>query len=123
MDPPINRPLLHTRPLHQISFTYRRMHIYTNGRWTPCQSNIDALNTATPNLAGLTDIAQCTCMHDRWTPPINQPLLHTRPLHQISFTYRRMHIYTNGRWTPHQLSIDSLKTSTPNLAALADIAQ
>ena len=35
----------------------------------PCQLNIDALNTATPNLAGLTDIAQCTYMHGRWTPP------------------------------------------------------
>ena len=34
----------------------------------PHQLSIDALNTTTPNLAGLTDIMQCTYMHDRWTP-------------------------------------------------------
>ena len=34
----------------------------------PCQLSIDALNTTTPNLAGLTDIAQCTYMHGRWMP-------------------------------------------------------
>ena len=37
----------------------------------PSQSCIDALNTSTPNLAGLTDIAQCTYMHGRWTPTID----------------------------------------------------
>ena len=31
----------------------------------PNQSSIDALNTATPNLAALADIAQCTYMHGR----------------------------------------------------------
>ena len=90
------------------------MHIYTNADGPPCQLSIDALNTATPNLAGLTDIAQCTYMHGIWTP-LNWPQLHTRPLHQINFTYRRMHIYTNGRWTPSQLSIDALNTTTPKL--------
>ena len=34
----------------------------------PSQLNIDASNTTTPNLAALADIAQCTYMHDRWTP-------------------------------------------------------
>ena len=43
------------------------MHIYTDGRWTPNQSSIDALNTATPNLSALADIAQCTYTHCRWT--------------------------------------------------------
>ena len=37
----------------------------------PPQSSIDALNTATPNLAALADIAQCTYMHDRMDPPVN----------------------------------------------------
>ena len=30
--------------------------------------SIDALNTTTPNLAALADVAQYTYMHDRWTP-------------------------------------------------------
>ena len=34
----------------------------------PCQVSIDALNTATPNLAALADIAQFTYTHGRWTP-------------------------------------------------------
>ena len=34
----------------------------------PHQSNIDPLNTTTPNLAALADIAQFTYMHGRWTP-------------------------------------------------------
>ena len=58
----------------------------------PCQLSIDALNTATPNLAGLTDIAQCTYMHDRRTPPGNQSYMPSILLHQTSFTYRTMHI-------------------------------
>ena len=36
--------------------------------WPPSQLSIDALNTATPNLAYLADIAQCTYMHGRLTP-------------------------------------------------------
>ena len=31
----------------------------------PGQLSIDALNTATPNLSALADIAQCTYMHGR----------------------------------------------------------
>ena len=37
----------------------------------PSQSSIDALNTVTPNLAALTDIAQWTYMHGRWNPLVN----------------------------------------------------
>ena len=33
----------------------------------PCQLSIDALNTATPNLADLM-AEQCTYTHGRWTP-------------------------------------------------------
>ena len=35
----------------------------------PSQLCIDALNTATPNLSALADIAQCTYIHSRWTSP------------------------------------------------------
>ena len=43
---------------------------YTHGRLTPTPSqlSIDALTTATPNLADLADIAQCTYMHGKWNP-------------------------------------------------------
>ena len=51
------------------------MHIYA---WqidppppTPSQLSIDALNTATPNLADLEDIAQCRYMPGRLTLPVN----------------------------------------------------
>ena len=33
---------------------------------SPSQLSIDALNTATPNLAALADIAQCTYINDRY---------------------------------------------------------
>ena len=49
------------------------MHIYP---WhidpIPSQSSIDALNTTTPNLADLADIAQCAYTHGRLTPPLLQ---------------------------------------------------
>ena len=38
----------------------------------PSQLSIDALNTATPNLEDLADIAQCTYMYGKWNPPVNQ---------------------------------------------------
>ena len=44
------------------------MHIYAWQIDTPSQLSIHALNTATPNLADLADIAQCTYMHGRLTP-------------------------------------------------------
>ena len=54
----------------------RSIHIeqctYTYGRWTPSQSSIDALNTATPNLADLyiyIYIEQCIYDHGTLTPP------------------------------------------------------
>ena len=40
---------------------YSTMHIYTWQIYTPSQLSIDALNTATPNLADIADIAQI-CM-------------------------------------------------------------
>ena len=36
------------------------------GDGPPSQLSIDALNTTTPNLAPLADIAQCTYIHDRY---------------------------------------------------------
>ena len=93
--------------------------------WLPSQSSIDALNTATPNLADLADIAQCTYMHGRSTP---QSIEH-RCLEYCytklgrSSRYSTMHIYAGQIYPSSQLSIDALNTITPNLADLADIAQ
>ena len=47
---------------------YSTMHIYAWKIYPPGQSSIDALNTATPNLTDLADIAQCTYLHCRSTP-------------------------------------------------------
>ena len=79
----------------------------------PSQSSIDALNTATPILAALADIAHCTYMHGRWIPHINWAYMPWILLHHTSFTYRRMHIYTRDRWTPLQSSMHALNTTTP----------
>ena len=54
------------KPVHQISFIYSTMHIYIWQIYPPHQSSIDALNTATPNLADLpqrtsTYKRPCTC--------------------------------------------------------------
>ena len=48
---------------------YSTMHVYTESRWTPSQLSIDALNTATPNLADIADIAQCTYILKANGPP------------------------------------------------------
>ena len=47
---------------------YSTMHIYVWQVYPPSQSSIDSWNTATPNLADVADIAQCTYMHSRPTP-------------------------------------------------------
>ena len=98
------------------------MHIYP---WqidpTPSQLSINALNTATPNLA---DIAQFTYTHGRLTPP--SPPIEHRSLenHYTKYiSYTAQCIYTHGWLTPSQSIIDALKTTTPNLADLAGIAQ
>ena len=44
------------------------MQIYAWQVDLPSQSSIDALNTTTPNLPDLEDIAQCRYMHGRLTP-------------------------------------------------------
>ena len=104
------------------SSRYSTMHIYTWQIYPPSQLSIDALNTATPNLAGLADIAQCTYMHDRSTP---QSIEH-RCLEYHCYTKlgrsSTMHKYAWQIYLPSQSSIDALNTTTPNLAALADIA-
>ena len=52
-------------------------------------------------------------------PSSDQEQIPVKPLHQIHFIYSTMHIYP---WqidpTPSQLSIDTLNTTTPNLADL-----
>ena len=91
----------------------------------PSQLSINALNTTTPNLADLADIAQCTYTHGRLTP---QSIKH-RCLEYCyiklgrSSRYSTMHIYAWQIYPPSQLSIDALNTATPNLAYLVDIAQ
>ena len=93
--------------------------------WLPSQLSIDALNTATPNLADLADIAQCTYIHGRMTPwSIKHRCLeyHYTKLGRSS-RYSTMHIYAGQIYPSSQLSIDALNTTTPNLADLADIAQ
>ena len=80
------------------------------------------MNTATPNLADLADIAQCTYMHGRLTP---QSIKHR----WLEYHYTKlgrsstMHKYAWQIYLPSQSSIDALNTATLNLAGLADIAQ
>ena len=50
------------------SSRYSTMHIYAWQMEPPSQLSTDALNTTTTNLADLTDVAQCTYMHGKWTP-------------------------------------------------------
>ena len=78
----------------------------------PVNSSIDALNTATPTLADGPPqsikhrcLEYCYTKHGRWIPQ--------------SIEYRCLeYCYTklSGRWTPSQLSIGALNTTTPNLA-------
>ena len=78
--------------------------------------SIDALNTTTPNWADLTDIAQCTYMHGRYTPQSTEHRCleyHYTKLGRSS-RYSTMHIYVWQIDPPSQLSIDALNTATPN---------
>ena len=109
------------------SSRYSTMHIYAWQIDPPSQLSIDALNTTTPNLADVADIAQCRYMHGRSTP---QSIKHRCPEYCYtklgrSSRYNTIHIYTWQIYPqpPSQLSIDALNTATPNLAYLADIAQ
>ena len=62
----------------------------------PSQSSIDALNTTTPNLADLADIAQCTYMHGKWNPQSieHRCLEYCYTKLGSSSRYSTMHIYT-----------------------------
>ena len=102
------------------------MHIYAWADLPPSQLSIDAFNTATPNMADLEDIAQCTYMHGRSTPQSTEHICleyHYAKLGRSS-RYITMYIYA---WqidlTPSQSNIDALHTTTPNMADLADVAQ
>ena len=84
---PTNQAHIYGIPLHQRSFTECT---YTLARCTPLQFTIDVWNTITPNKFHISKNAHIP-MADR--PPCNQPYIHATPLHPISFTYGRMHIY------------------------------
>ena len=88
----------------------------------PSQLSIDALNTDTPNLADLADIAQCTYMHGRLPP---QSIEHRCLEYHYNKCgrYSTMHIYAWQTYPSSQLSIDAWNTTTPDLADLADIVQ
>ena len=84
------------------------------------QLSIDLWKTITPNKFHIY-IAQCTYIHGRLNPP--PPPIENRSLenHYTKYvSYIAQCIYTHGRLTPapHQLSIDALNTTTPNLADL-----
>ena len=85
-------------------YIYRVMHIYI---WqiAPLQSSIDALNTATPNLAHL--------MVD-----LSISLSLSLSLSLYIYIYRTMHLYIWQIDPPLQSSIDALHTTTANLALL-----
>ena len=93
------------------------MHIYP---WqidpTPNQSSIDALNIATPNLADLADIAQCTYMHGRPTPQSMEHRCleyHYTKLDRYS-RYSTIHIYTWQTYPLLQSMLDPRQITTPN---------
>ena len=65
------------------------MHIYL-GQMYPLLLTIDVWNTATPNKF---HIEQNAHLLRADVPPSNCPYIYGIPLHQISSTYSRMHIY------------------------------
>ena len=137
---------MYAKPLHLISFTYRRMHIYP---WQMDPPN-DHRSMLHCYIQEVSHITECTYTHDRWTLlPINHtPMLHCYtfpcqltidPCNTITphksqighnayipmadpYTKAVSHIgECHGRQTP-QLRIDALNTVTPNLAhLLADL--
>ena len=80
-------------PLHQRSFTYSRMYIYL-GQMYP--SPIDHTCMEYHYTKEVSHIAKCTYTK---APSCNWPYIYGIPIHRISFTYSRMHIYL-GRCTP-----------------------
>ena len=65
----------------------------------PIQLSIDALNSTTPNLADLADIAQCTYTHGRLTPLLqsNIDALHTATPNLVDIVQCS---YIHGRLIP-----------------------
>ena len=76
---------------HYIKYiSYIEQCIYTNDRLTAplSQLSIDAFHTATPNLADLADIAQCTYSHGKLTPahpPIEHRSLENQYTKYVSY--------------------------------------
>ena len=104
---PSNRPEIYGTQLHQISVTYRRMHIYLGHMYSHplFQLTIDLWNTTTPNM--------WVMMTWSFTPS-NQPKINGTPLHQMSFAYSRMHIYLGQMYPLLQSTIDLWNTTTLN---------
>ena len=80
---------------------YSTMHIYAWQVYPLSQLSIDALHTATPNLADIADIAQCTYMHGILTPQSSKHRC-------LEYSYTTLGT-SHGR-----SSIDLCKTITPN---------
>ena len=77
------------------------MHIYAWQMEPPSQLSIDALNTVTPNLADLADIAQCTYMYDRSTPSqLSIDALNTVTPNLADLVDIAQCIYMHGKWNP-----------------------
>ena len=137
--PSFNKAYIYATPLHPISFTYSRMHIYPWQIDPPAnQPYIYATLLHPVSLP----IEVCTYTHGRQTPPID----HTSMQHHYTNKFqleKKAHIpiadgppcqltihlcntitpnkspiaeckYTHGRWTPCQLTIDLCNTITPS---------
>ena len=80
----------------------------------PGQLSIDTLNTTTPNLSALADVAQCTYTDGRWA---SQSINHT--CLEYCYTTEVSHIgqcscKPKSDGPPSQSIIHALNTATPN---------
>ena len=115
------------RPSVKQSMKCKEVQNWQICQWTPCQLSIDALNTATPNLADLL----ADPPHQLSIDALNTATPNLADLRQTyppSIEHRCLeYCYTElgrsaSRPTPHQLSLDALNSATANLAdLLADL--
>ena len=104
--PNSNWPEIYEILLHQICVTYSRMHIYVGQMYPPIDHKYMEYHYTTEVL----HIAEYTYTKD---PSSYWPENYGIPLHQISFTYSRKHIYL-GQMYPLQLTRDIWSTTIPN---------
>ena len=102
--------------------------------WPPRELRIDALNTATPNLADRPSLANepsntraemtCIPLHKTWQMnlfwPMDPPGIEHRCL-EYCYTKLGRQTYFSW-WPPRELRIDALNTATPNLADRPSLA-